>query len=130
MSLEADAVDLYAVSLDELDDSHSASVLVGSGLEVVVVVKELGVGVGCSSHLEGHGDIGFANDLEEYVTSVRAILVECCEWELAVGLLQRWLCLDVPSLTTSQCVHLPLYLVTSVVMWFCITLINVALLVI
>lgn len=79
MALQADAVDARTVGLDKLDDAGSALSLLGAVLEVVVVVEEAGVRVGCLGVLEGDGDVGLADGLEEDVVAVGAVLVESCE---------------------------------------------------
>lgn len=78
MALQADAVDAGTVGLDQLDDAGGALGLVGAVLEVVVVVEEAGVRVGGLDVLEGDGDVGLADGLEEDVVAVGAVLVEGC----------------------------------------------------
>lgn len=76
MALQTDAVDLDAPGLHELDDAESALVLGLAILEVVVVVVQLRCWVGCGSHAEGNGEVLLADDAEEDVVSVCAVLVE------------------------------------------------------
>lgn len=78
MALQPDAVDASAVGLDQLDDAGGALGLVGAVLEVVVVVEEAGVGVGGLGVLEGYGDVGLADGLEEDVVTVGSVFVEGC----------------------------------------------------
>lgn len=78
MALQPDAVDAGAVGLDQLDDAGGALGLVGAVLEVVVVVEEAGVRVGGLGVLEGDGNVGLADGLEEHVVAVGAVFVEGC----------------------------------------------------
>jgi hypothetical protein len=103
--LQADAVDLDAPGLDELDDAQGAFVLGIAVLEVVVVVVEFCGGVGGGGHAEGDGEVLFADDTEEDVVAVCAVFVERLG-----GLLVFLLSMTIQfitSLTTSQCVHFP-----------------------
>lgn len=79
MALQADAVDARTVGLDKLDDTGGALSLFGAVLEVVVIVEEAGVRVGGLGVLEGDGDVGLADGLEEDVVAVGAVFVESCE---------------------------------------------------
>jgi hypothetical protein len=135
MALVADAVDAHAVRLDQLDDAGGALELGAQVLEVVVVVVELGGGVGGGGGAEGDGDVGLADDAEEDVVAVGAVLVEGWAWSAVA--LPFWFLLfppcdaspgDSPSLTTSQWVHFPLYRPISWLMWLVMTEIRVALL--
>lgn len=80
VALEADAVDLDAPRLDQLDDAHGAQGLGRGGavLEVVVVVVQLGSRVGGSGDAEGDGEVRLADYAEEDVVTVGAVLVERC----------------------------------------------------
>lgn len=78
MALQANAVDARAVGLDELDDAGCALGLVGTVLEVVVVVEEAGIRVGSLGILEGDRNIRLADGLEEDVVAVGTVFVECC----------------------------------------------------
>lgn len=79
MALQADAVNASAVGLNKLDNAGGALGLLGAVLEVVVVVEEAGVRVGGLGVLEGDGDVGLADGLEEDVIAVGAVLVESCD---------------------------------------------------
>lgn len=114
VALQADAVDLDAPGLNGLDDLEGTLVLGLAVLEVVVVVEELGVGVGGGGDAEGDRDVLLANDFKEDVIAVGAVFVK--RWGVLVGGLQelrpyeeRPNVFRLPSLTTSQCVHFPLY---------------------
>jgi hypothetical protein len=74
--LQADAVDLDAPGLDELDDAQGTFVLGVAVLEVVVVVVEFCGGVGGGGHAEGDGEVLFADDAEEDIVAVCAVFVE------------------------------------------------------
>lgn len=76
MALQANAVDLDAPRLNQLDDAERALVLGFAVLEVVVVVVELGGWVGFGGHAEGNGQVLLANDAEENVVAVCAVFVE------------------------------------------------------
>lgn len=82
MTLVADAVNLDAVRLHELDDARGALQLGAEVLEVVVVVEELGGRVGSGGNAEGDGDVGLADDAQEDVIPVGAVFVE--GWEVSV----------------------------------------------
>jgi hypothetical protein len=77
MGLVADAVDLEAVRLDELDDADGASRLVAVVLEVVVVVEELAAGV-LGGEAEGDGDEGFADGVVPDALAVGAVFFQGC----------------------------------------------------
>lgn len=76
MALQADAIDAGAVGLDQLDDAGGALGLVRAVLEVVVVVEKAGVWVGGLGVLEGDGDVGLADGLEEDVVAIGTVLVQ------------------------------------------------------
>ncbi|KAI3475175.1 hypothetical protein L1887_63490 [Cichorium endivia] len=76
VGLEADAIDLDAVALDELDDALGAEGLIAVVLEVVVVVEELGLGRGLLGEAEGDGDEGLADGVVEDGRAVGAVLVQ------------------------------------------------------
>jgi hypothetical protein len=62
--------------LDEFYDSAGAGGFVREGFEVVVVVEELGVGVGGVGEFEGEGEEGFAEGVVEDCGAVGAVFVE------------------------------------------------------
>lgn len=75
VALVANAVDLDAVGLDELDDAGSAGSLRAVELEVVVVVVQLGVAV-LLGQLEGDGQVGLADGVVPYAFAIGAVLVQ------------------------------------------------------
>ena len=76
MGLHAYTVYLCAVLLDELDDPLGTGRLGSCGVDVVVVVVELGARICGSGGSEGDGDVCFADGVEEDIGAVGAIFVE------------------------------------------------------
>lgn len=128
MTLKADTLDIAAILLDELDETLGTGSLRAVGLEVVVVVEELCVGIRFSRSLECDGNVGLPDGRVEYVLAVGTVVIQGCmttQVSRAVRCGARRE--NEPSLTTSHCVQCPLYRSMSVVMWFCIISISVAL---
>lgn len=87
MALQTDTVDARTIRLDKLDNAGGALSLFRAVLEVVVIVEEAGVWVGGLGVLEGDGDVGLANGLEEDVVAVGAVFVESCvAWSVEIAL--------------------------------------------
>lgn len=107
VALQTDAVDLGVVGFDQFDDVLRGGCFVAGVFDAVVVVVQFRgwvCGGGCG---EGDGDVGFANGFVEDVLAVGAVVVEGCTLlDLVSG--HVLLTSDIPSLTTSQAIHLPL----------------------
>lgn len=106
MALQTDAVDLGVVGFDQFDDVLGGGCFVAGVFNAVVVVVELRGWVCGGGGSEGDGDVGFADGFVEDVLAVGAVVVEGCTL-LDPMLIQEELW-DIPSLTTSQAIHLPL----------------------
>lgn len=76
MGLHADAVNFDAVGLNEFDDALGAGGFGAEVLDVVVVVVELGGGVGGRGGFEGDWEVGLADGFVEDAFAVAAVLVE------------------------------------------------------
>jgi hypothetical protein len=76
VGLQAHAVDVYAVALDELDDALGSEGLVAVVLEVVVVVVELGLGAVLFGEFEGKWDESFADGVVEWRRAVGTVFVQ------------------------------------------------------
>jgi hypothetical protein len=74
--LQAHAVDVHAVALDELDDALGSEGLVAVVLEVVVVVVELGLGAVLFGEFEGKWDESFADGVVEWRRAVGTVFVQ------------------------------------------------------
>ena len=74
--LQADAVDADALGLQAGDERLRRRALVAGELDVVVVVVELGRGVGGGGGAEGGGDVGGAGRVVPDVGAVGAVVVE------------------------------------------------------
>ena len=74
--METDTVDLHAVRLDQLHDPLCGQRLCLGILQVVVVVKELGVRVDVGGELEGEWDESLADGVVPDARAVGAILIE------------------------------------------------------
>jgi hypothetical protein len=76
MRLHAHAVDACAGVLDEGDDACGALLLGTRVLDVVVVVVQLGVGIGRSRGFKGDGDVLFSYHVVEDILPVGSVFVE------------------------------------------------------
>lgn len=76
MALEADALNLNAVRLHEINDAAGAGSLVAVVLQVVVIVVELSLRVYLGRVGKGDRDVGFTNRVVEDRLAVGAILIE------------------------------------------------------
>lgn len=75
MCLTADTINLDTIRLDELDNALSSEGL-GTLLNVVVVVEELGLGAVLLGETEGHGKVSLTNGVVPNGLAVGTVLVE------------------------------------------------------
>jgi len=76
VALDTNTVEGDTLGLQTLDEVDHSSRLCTGILNVVVIDVELGIGVGCTSGLEGNGDVANADVVVEDIGTVGTIIVE------------------------------------------------------